>query len=366
MNFALFYHSLVSDWNNGNAHFLRGVVSELLARGHIVRVFEPADGWSLRNLVADYGHSPLDGFRNAYPGLASTLYEPGSLDLKQVLDGVDVAIVHEWTEPYLMEALGRYRRNTHFHLLLHDTHHRLIREASPGLLHNFDGVLAFGESLRSLYLSKGLAKQAWTWHEAADTRVFHPIPDIAPQGDLVWIGNWGDDERAQELDEFLVKPVSALGIKATVFGVRYPRQAQSRLAKAGIDYKGWLPNYRVPEVFAGFRATVHIPRRPYVNALVGIPTIRPFEALACGIPLVCSPWNDAEGLFASGKDFLTAQNSAEMAAHLRRIFNDAKFAAQLSNRGLQTISARHTCAHRVDQLLQILKELNEECNYASC
>ncbi|MGH8174867.1 MAG: glycosyltransferase, partial [Steroidobacter sp.] len=46
MKFVLFYHSLVSDWNHGNAHFLRGVVSELLARGHAVDVYEPENGWS--------------------------------------------------------------------------------------------------------------------------------------------------------------------------------------------------------------------------------------------------------------------------------------------------------------------------------
>ena len=43
--------------------------------------------------------------------------------------------------------------------------------------------------------------------------------------------------------------------------------------------------------------TVHVPRRPYVDALPGIPTIRVFEALACGIPLVSAPWRDEEGLF---------------------------------------------------------------------
>src|SRR5665213_2664546 len=48
---ALFYHSIESDWNNGNAHFLRGVATELQARGHRVRVFEPAEGWSRAKLL---------------------------------------------------------------------------------------------------------------------------------------------------------------------------------------------------------------------------------------------------------------------------------------------------------------------------
>ena len=45
MRLVLFVHSLRSDWNHGNAHFLRGVVSELLARGHDVAVYEQISAW---------------------------------------------------------------------------------------------------------------------------------------------------------------------------------------------------------------------------------------------------------------------------------------------------------------------------------
>jgi spore maturation protein CgeB len=62
MKFALFYHSLVSDWNHGNAHFLRGVTSELLARGHQVNVYEPADAWSVQNLLAQEGPDAIARF----------------------------------------------------------------------------------------------------------------------------------------------------------------------------------------------------------------------------------------------------------------------------------------------------------------
>ncbi len=51
---------------------------------------------------------------------------------------------------------------------------------------------------------------------------------------------------------------------------------------AGIAYGGWIANFDVPDLFGRYRATVHVPRRPYVEQLNGIPTIRPFEALACG------------------------------------------------------------------------------------
>ena len=67
MRVTIFCHSLLSDWNHGNAHFLRGVCSELIARGQQVDVYEPADAWSLANLVNEHGEVPLQGFARAYP-----------------------------------------------------------------------------------------------------------------------------------------------------------------------------------------------------------------------------------------------------------------------------------------------------------
>jgi spore maturation protein CgeB len=103
--------------------------------------------------------------------------------------------------------------------------------------------------------------------------------------------------------------------------------------------------------------TVHIPRRPYATSLPGVPTIRVFEALACGIPLISAPWNDSEGLFSPGEDFLIARDGTEMTQLLRQVLTDPKLAAALAAHGLATIRARHTCAHRVDELLNIYMEL---------
>ena len=127
---------------------------------------------------------------------------------------------------------------------------------------------------------------------------------------LVWIGNWGDGERSEELETFLLRPARSVGLPLDVYGVRYPEHALATLARHGARYRGWLPNARAPEIFARHLATVHVPRRFYVEHLPGIPTIRVFEALACGIPLVCAPWRDSENLFRPGEDYLVAADEA--------------------------------------------------------
>ena len=360
MRVALFYHSLVSDWNHGNAHFLRGIATELLERGHAVQVFEPRDGWSRTNLLAEQG-SALAAFHRAYPRLRSVLYDPSSFDPAPALETSDLALVHEWNDRELVRRIGTLRRRLPgLRILFHDTHHRSVtspRSMAAYDLRHYDGVLAYGRVIRDLYLERGWAEQAWTWHEAADVRVFRPVIGRERRGDLVWIGNWGDGERTAELRRFVLGPARRLRLDGSVFGVRFPAKACDALERAGLAYRGWIANYRVPLVFAEHGLTVHVPRRPYAKALPGIPTIRPFEALACGIPLVCSPWEDTEGLFTPGRDYLVARDGEEMAAHMERILSDRRFAASLSQHGLRTILSRHTCAHRVDELLAVCRQL---------
>ncbi len=359
MRIALFCHSLLSDWNHGNAHFLRGVVTELASRGMRVDVYEPRHAWSVQNLVADRGAGALEAARRAYPGL-KPIRTDSSFDVARATSRADVVVVHEWNDPALVRALGDLRkRGAPFRLLFHDTHHRSVtapHEIARYDLSGYDGVLAFGAVVRDLYLRNGWARRAWTWHEAADARVFHPVAAVKDY-DLVWAGNWGDGERTAELHEFLLDPVRDLGLRALVHGVRYPPSALAALHDAGIEHGGWLPNFEVPRLFARARVTVHVPRRPYAGVLPGIPTIRPFEALACGIPLICAPWVDAERLFRPGRDYLVARDGVEMRGHLRAVLDDAALRHALSSSGRETILARHTCAHRADELLRICAEL---------
>jgi spore maturation protein CgeB len=357
----MFYHSLVSDWNHGNAHFLRGVVRELIARGHEVDVYEPRNGWSLTNLLRDEGQQAIDLFFEQYPDLASHFYDPVTLDLDVVLADADAVLVHEWNDPLLVSRIGQHHRRSDSYLLLfHDTHHRSFTDPKAIVqydLSEYDGVLAFGRLIRDRYLENGWARQAWTWHEAADTTVFHPMAADEIDGQLTWIGNWGDEERSNELRDFLIEPVKRLELEANVYGVRYPDEALSALATAGIHYGGCLPNFFVPLEFARHRVTVHIPRRVYREQLHGIPTIRVFEALACGIPLVSVAWEDVEGLFHPGDDYLVAETPAQMTRHLQDVLNDTSRARHLSEHGRATINEKHTCGHRVNELLAICTEL---------
>lgn len=363
MKIVYFTHSLQSCWNHGNAHFLRGVLRELIARGHEVLAYEPLGAWSLVNLLQERGPTGLRSYHSAYPELRSKSVAPDE-DLDALLDGVDLVVMHEWNEPALVAAVGaRRRKGGRFTLLFHDTHHRAVSD--PDAIRTFDlagydGVLAFGEALSEVYRAWGWGGRVWTWHEAADIRHFCPPAEEGARGGAVWIGNWGDGERTAEIEDYLLRPMAEIGAPLDVFGVRYPPQAQACLARYGAAYRGWLPNADVPSVFGRALFTIHVPRRFYASILPGIPTIRVFEALACGLPLVSAPWEDREGLFRPGTDFLLARDPAEMARHVKRVVQDAEARAALATAGLETIRALHTCGHRADELLAIVAGLAGE------
>ena len=202
-------------------------------------------------------------------------------------------------------------------------------------------------------------QRVWTFHEAADTAHFRPLPR-EKDTNVIWVGNWGDEERTRELEEFLITPARQLrNRKIAVHGVRYPREAQERLTDSGIEFRGYLPNLEVPQAYARSAATVHVPRKFYANGLSGVPTIRVFEALACGIPLVCSPWLDTEDLFRAGEDYVCVPDGRAMEAELRHLLADEAARQQIANSAVETIRRSHTCAHRAVQLLEICEELGK-------
>lgn len=365
---AYFARAVRADWDNGNAHFLRGLLRALQQCGHRVSIFEPADECSLENLRAEEnGARALRDFEAAYPDLRVYSYKLQGRDRFEDMDrwrgllrGVDIVILHEGNPPRLAQHLLALRGELGFRLLFHDTHHRV--SSSPEQIRllgidRFDGVLAFGETLRTIYRRRFNIARVWTLHEAADTTVFYPGGKARKESDVVWIGNWGDGQRTMEICTFLLRPAAELPeYRFTVYGVRYPQQALSALDYAHVHYGGYLPNLDGPAVYASSRVTLHIPPMQYALAMTGIPTIRVFEALAAGIPLISAPWNDTEHLFREG-DFRVVRDTGEMRSALQSLLTDPRQAEEQAARGLETVLARHTCRHRAEQLTSICEEL---------
>ncbi len=362
MRIVYFSHSLVSCWNHGNAHFQRGVLLSLQKLGHDVIGYEPADSWSRSCLAEDQGSAVIDMFIEQFPTLPTRRYLNAN-ELEQAVDGADLVIVHEWNDPRIVKEIGRLRRRSRFMALFHDTHHRAVSD--PDAIRRFDlsgydGILAFGETLARIYENWGWTDRVFVWHEAADTSLFRPPEPPTMREGAIWVGNWGDGERTAEIETFLLAPANNAAIQLDIHGVRYPQSALVMLQRYGARFHGWVANATVPTVFAAHRFTVHVPRRYYTKMLPGIPTIRVFEALACGIPLITAPWDDSEKLFRPNEDYLVAHTESEMQKHMRAVSNDTDFASALAAAGLSRILSHHSCDVRALELIQVATRIAQD------
>ena len=365
IRFRIFAHSWLSDWNHGNAHFLRGLARELVRLGHDVRCYEELNSWSATNLLreGEIGKQAMAGFHSEFPELDVRFYQTDATIgeiLAHELRDADVVLVHEWTEPAVADAIASFKSRYGFRLLFHDTHHRAYTHAGEILrfpLPRFDGVLAFGEPIRRIYREAFAVPRVWNFHEAADISHFKPLPE-RQELDVLWIGNWGDDERTRELMEYFIAPLAELpNCRSVAYGVRYSAEGRQSLSKAGIEYRGYLPSLMAPRLYARSALALHIPRRQYSNGLSGIPTIRVFEALACGATLLCAPWNDVEQLFRP-EDYIVVNTGTEMKSAIQHLLGDESARRQIGANGRATILQRHTCVHRAEQLVDICEGLN--------
>src|SRR5437868_3903220 len=98
----MFVHSLIADWDNGSAHFLRGVASELGLRGHEVVAWEPKNARAMEGLLDDAGPEAVHRFQERFPDLRIQRYDPDRLDLWGALHDADLVLVHSSNEPRLV------------------------------------------------------------------------------------------------------------------------------------------------------------------------------------------------------------------------------------------------------------------------
>ncbi|HKD99852.1 MAG TPA: glycosyltransferase [Planctomycetota bacterium] len=338
MNVAVFCHSILSDWHDRGVHLLRGVASELVARRHRVRVFEPRDGTSVRGLLAETGAQGLLGFRRAYPSLRPTRYDPRDFDLDAALDGADLVFVDESADPEIVRAIGGHRVRAHAQLFFRASSPRAA--AAITNLAGYDAVLARTRTVADALRAFGWTRELTVWHDAADTRLFHPRPSGPHLRDLVWVGGYGP-----RLPELLFEPVRRLNLRARVYGAGWPGPAITECERSGIEFAGYVPDHEVPGVLAGARVTVDFPN--------GAPSVHAFEALACGIPLVVADGIDPVRLFRPGIELLPARDGVEMARQIRTILDDSELARCVAVAGRRAVLMRHTCAHRADEVLAL-------------
>ena len=337
--------SITSSWGNGHATTWRALLRAFARRGHEVTFLERDVPWyaahrDLPNPVfcATRLYRDLEELaRGEHAALVAGA--DAVLVGSYVPDGVAVA---EWALATARGLVAFYDIDTPVTLakLARGDHEYL----SPGLVPRFGLYLSFtgGPTLRRLEDGLG-SPMARALYCSVDELAYRP-GDVPPRWDLCYLGTYSAD-RQPKLEELLLRPARALpGLSFAVAGPQYP---------AGID---WPPNVERaehlpppehPAFYAAQRYTLNVTRADMVAAGWS-PSVRLFEAAACGVPVVSDAWEGLDSLFRPGREILLAETAGDVLRLLRDIPEDRRAAIGAAARA--RVLAGHTASVRAGEL----------------
>jgi spore maturation protein CgeB len=336
--------SITSSWGNGHATTYRALVRALTERGHRVLFLERDVPWyaSNRDLAAPpYG-------RTALYGTLEELRERFGPELR----GADLVVVGSYVPDGVKVAhlvLELARGTTAFYDI--DTPVTLARLArgdceylAPELVPWFDLYLSFtgGPTLARVERELG-APAARALYCSADPEVHRPEPREL-RWDVGYVGTYSADRQAA-LERLLLAPARRRrGLRFCVAGPQYPADVAWPANVERVDH---LPPREHAGFYAAQRYTLNVTRADMVRAGFS-PSVRLFEAAACGTPVLSDVWPGIETIFAPGREILLARTTEEALALVEGLPEEERRA--IGERARLRVLAEHTPAHRARAL----------------
>lgn len=336
--------SITSSWGNGHATTYRAVVRHLAARGHHVLFLERDLPW-----YADNRDMPSP------PGAETAIYRSTD-ELKRRFAGrireADVVIVGSYVPDGI--AIGEWvttlaRGVTAFYDIDTPVTLAKLRNGGAGylstdLIPKYNLYLSFtgGPTLELLEREFG-ANMARPLYCSVDSDHYAPA-DAEQVWDLGYLGTYSDD-RQPSLTELLLRPARGLeDQRFVVAGAQYPETIAWPENVTRITH---VPQRQHRSFYNAQRYTLNITRLDMIRAGWS-PSVRLFEAAACGTPIVSDHWDGLEEFFQPGRDILIARSARDIAEYLHDLTEAEREA--IGARGRGRVLGRHTAAHRAREL----------------
>lgn len=350
LSFVFLGLSITSSWGNGHATTYRSLVRELAARGHDVLFLERDVPW-----YADNRDLPQPAYgRTALYRSLSELRDRFTKTVRDadvvivgsfVPDGIEVG---RWVQETARGVTAFYDIDTPVTLAGLDSGHceYLARDLVPGyrLYLSFTGGPTLGEIERSL--GSPCARSLYC---SADPELYAPEAHER-RWDLAYMGTYSED-RQPSVQRLLIEPARrAPACAFVVAGPQYP---------AAIE---WPDNVDRIEHLSpdGHRAfynrsafALNLTRREMVRRGYS-PSVRLFEAAACGVPIISDPWPGLDDVLEPGREILIAESSDDVLHHLMLPERDR---VAIGQRARARILAEHTAAHRASELEHYVREV---------
>lgn len=344
--------SITSSWGNGHATNYRALARALARRGHHVTFLERDVPWyaAARDLQTfDHGdihlYASVDDLR--------ARFEPHVRDADVVVigsyvpEGVEVAswvlesagglvVFYDIDTPVTLEKLSK---GDHEYL-------------APDLIPRFDLYLSFtgGPTLEVLETELG-ARRAVAFYCIFDPDEYRPV-----ERDLRWdLGYLGTDspDRRKPLEELLVEPARRSPTRR--FCVAGPNHPDARWP-ANVERIDHLPPHRHRDFYCSQRFTLNVTRAQMIAAGHS-PSVRLFEAAACGIAIISDRWPGLDEVLVPGEEILLVDSASDVIDLLTNLPEEDRRAVGEAAR--RRVLAEHSAERRVEELERYLQEATE-------
>jgi spore maturation protein CgeB len=345
LSVVIFGLSITSSWGNGHATTYRGLVRELVRRGHQVTFVERDVPWyaTTRDLP-----DPPYGTTHLYASLAEAKDRFAAL-----VRDADLVVVGSYVPEGV--AVGQWvtataRGLTAFYDI--DTPVTLAKLArgdeeylSAGLIPRYGLYLSFTGGPVLTHLERRLGSpMARPLYCSVDPELYFPDPAAEIRWDLGYMGTYSDD-RQPVLDRLLVSPARALpAARFVVAGPQYPDTIAWPENVERIDH---LAPHEHRAFYNAQRFTLNVTRADMVRAGWS-PSVRLFEAAACGVPIVSDPWAGLDHFFRPGEEILIARSAEESLAILTGTGDGQR--RRIGGRARRRVLTSHTAATRAAEL----------------
>ena len=342
--------SITSSWGNGHATTYRSLIRGLINRGHSVRFLERNVAWYAKHrdqLGSSCGQIQLYGnldelfLQHRESVRRSDLTIVGSY----VPDGVEVGA---WACETCRGITAFYDIDTPVTLgKLADGDHEYI---SPELVRRFDCYLSFtGGAVPRLIEQEFGSPLARPLYCSVDAKSYRPEA-IRRRYELGYLGTYSDD-RQPPLEQLMLEAARAWPDgRFVVAGPQYPSGVAWPDNVRRIEH---LPPAEHRRFYNSQRVTMNVTRAEMVRSGYA-PSVRLFEAAACGTPIISDWWEGLDTFFQPEREILVTRSAEDTLRFLRELGTDRL--AEIGAAARRRVLAEHTGDRRAEQLETIIHE----------
>jgi spore maturation protein CgeB len=358
LDIVIFGLSMTSSWGNGHASTYRALVKALHQRGHRITFLERDVPWyrAHRDL-----HDPPYCRTELYTSLVDVPRRYGNLVAKADLVIVgsyvpDGKVLADWVTMHARGVTAFYDIDTPVTLAALEAGR--AEYISAALVPRFDLYLSFtGGPVLELIESRYGSPRARTLYCSVDPQLHYPVE--APQRwSLGYLGTYSHD-RQEALQELLLEP--ARGLADQHFVVAGPSYPPDTLWPRNVERIDHVAPGLHSEFYGKQRYTLNITRSNMIRSGFS-PSVRLFEAAACGVPIISDRWRGIDSVFKPDEEILVLDAPEQVVEVLRELPEERRL--QLAQAGRKRVLLDHTSDRRARQLEQYYEEA-ADCRMAN-